>query len=58
VVHTSAGHEKKVKSHLESRIASMKMEEKIFEVAIPVEDLVEYKGPRGRSSRGRSSPAM
>ena len=43
VVHSYAGYENKVKSNLESRIASMNMEEKIFEVVIPVEDVIELK---------------
>jgi transcriptional antiterminator NusG len=43
VVHTYAGYENKVKSNLESRIASMNMEERIFEVVIPVEDVIEFK---------------
>ncbi|HLI25067.1 MAG TPA: transcription termination/antitermination protein NusG [Acidimicrobiales bacterium] len=44
VVHTYSGYENKVKSNLESRIASMNMEERIFEVVIPVEDVIELKG--------------
>jgi transcriptional antiterminator NusG len=32
-----------VKSNLQSRIASMNMEERIFEVVIPVEDVIEFK---------------
>ena len=43
VVHTQSGYENKVKSNLLSRIASMNMEETIFEVAIPMEDVVEFK---------------
>ena len=46
VVHTQSGYEKKVKSNLEARIQSMNMEEKIFEVVIPMEDVVEFKGGR------------
>jgi transcriptional antiterminator NusG len=46
VVHTQSGYEKKVKSNLEARIQSMNMEEKIFEVAIPMEDVIEFKGGR------------
>src|ERR1700722_15857400 len=46
VVHTYAGYENKVKSNLESRISSMNMEENIYEVVIPLEDVVEYKGGR------------
>jgi transcriptional antiterminator NusG len=44
VVHSYAGYENKVKSNLESRIASMNMEDRIFEVVIPVEDVIEFKG--------------
>ena len=43
VIHSYAGYENKVKSNLESRIASMNMEESIFEVVIPMEDVVEFK---------------
>jgi transcriptional antiterminator NusG len=43
VVHTYAGYENKVKSNLESRISSMNMEDRIFEVVIPMEDVVEFK---------------
>jgi len=43
VIHSYAGYENKVKSNLESRIASMNMEERIFEVVIPMEDVVEFK---------------
>jgi transcriptional antiterminator NusG len=46
VVHTQSGYEKKVKSNLEARIQSMNVEEKIFEVVIPMEDVVEFKGGR------------
>jgi len=44
VVHTYAGYENKVKANLQSRISSMNMEEKIFEVVIPMEDVMEIKG--------------
>ena len=44
VVHTQSGYEKKVKSNLESRIHSMNMEDSIFEVVIPMEDVIEFKG--------------
>jgi len=43
VVHTYAGYENKVKSNLESRIASMNMEDRIFECVIPMEDVMEFK---------------
>ncbi|MGH9094053.1 MAG: transcription termination/antitermination protein NusG [Acidimicrobiales bacterium] len=43
VIHSYAGYENKVKSNLQSRIASMNMEERIFEVVIPMEDVIEFK---------------
>jgi transcription termination/antitermination protein NusG len=44
VVHTQSGYEKKVKSNLEARTQSMNMESRIYEVVIPMEDFVEFKG--------------
>ncbi|HTG46457.1 MAG TPA: transcription termination/antitermination protein NusG [Actinomycetota bacterium] len=44
VVHTYAGYENKVKANLESRIHTMQMEDKIFRVHIPMEDVMEIKG--------------
>ncbi len=44
VVHTQSGYEKKVKQNLEARTASMNMEERILEVVIPMDDVVEFKG--------------
>ena len=46
VIHSYAGYENKVKSNLESRISSMNIEDEIFEVVIPVEDVVEVKNGR------------
>lgn len=43
VVHTYAGYENKVKSNLMNRIRSMHVEERIFEVTIPMEDVIEFK---------------
>jgi transcriptional antiterminator NusG len=44
VIHTYAGYENKVKANLNSRIGSMQMEDKIFDVVIPMEDVMEIKG--------------
>jgi transcription termination/antitermination protein NusG len=44
VIHTYAGYENKVKANLHSRIGSMQMEDKIFDVVIPMEDVMEIKG--------------
>jgi transcription termination/antitermination protein NusG len=43
VVHTYAGYENRVKANLVSRIQSMNVEEKVFEVVIPMEDVMEIK---------------
>jgi len=44
VVHTQSGYEKKVKQNLEARISSMSMDDRIHEVVIPMEDVVEFRG--------------
>ena len=43
VIHTYAGYENRVKTNLNSRISSMNVEDKIFEVVIPMEDVMEIK---------------
>lgn len=43
VVHTQSGHEKKVMANLNARIQSMNMEDKIYEIVIPMEEVDEYK---------------
>jgi len=46
VIHTYAGYENKVKTNLGSRINTMQMQDKIFDVVIPMEDVMEIKGGR------------
>ncbi len=46
VIHSYSGYENKVKANLESRISSMHMEDQIFDVVIPMEDVIEFKGGR------------
>lgn len=43
VIHSYAGFEKRVKTNLESRIASMSMENFIFDIVVPMEDVTEIK---------------
>lgn len=43
VLHTQSGYENKVRQNLEARTSSMNMEHRIYEVVIPMEDVVEYK---------------
>ena len=44
VVHTYSGYENKVKGNLENVIVSRAMEDSVFEIVIPMEDVVEFKG--------------
>ena len=43
VLHTQSGYENKVRQNLEARTHSMNMEERIHEVVIPLEDVVEIR---------------
>ena len=43
VIHSYAGFEKRVKQNIESRRQSMAMEDFVFEVQVPMEDVVEIK---------------
>jgi transcriptional antiterminator NusG len=44
IIHTYSGFEKKVKESLEGRVAAFGLEEKIGQVLIPTEDVVEVRG--------------
>ncbi len=46
VVHSQSGYEKKVEANLKTRIQSMGMEDSIYEIVIPMEDVVEFKQGR------------
>jgi transcriptional antiterminator NusG len=43
VIHSYAGFEKRVKQNIENRKVSMAMEEYVFQVEVPMEDVVEIK---------------
>jgi transcriptional antiterminator NusG len=43
VIHSYAGFEKRVKQNIESRRVSMSMEDFVYEVQVPMEDVVEIK---------------
>ncbi|ACQ81406.1 NusG antitermination factor [Beutenbergia cavernae DSM 12333] len=51
VVHSYAGYEKRVKANLESRTQSLNMEEYIFQVEVPEEDVVEIKNAQRKVVR-------
>ena len=46
VVHSYSGYENKVKANLETRTKSMHLEGSIFDVVVPMEEVVEFKGGR------------
>ncbi|MEY3360859.1 MAG: hypothetical protein RL531_578 [Actinomycetota bacterium] len=46
VVHTYAGYENKVKGNLSTRMKALNVEERIHEVVIPTEDVIEFKNGR------------
>ena len=56
VVHTQSGYEKKVTANLNARIQSMDMEEKIFEIVIPMEEVVEFKNGRKQTVQKKVFP--
>ena len=43
VIHSYAGYENKVKANLENRIKTLNMEDYIFEVEVPIEEVTEIK---------------
>ena len=54
VVHSYAGYENRVKTNLESRITSLNMEDYIFQVEVPIEEVTEIKqGQRKQVKRNK-----
>ncbi len=56
VVHSYAGYENKVKANLESRIQSLDMEDYIFQVEVPTEDVVEIKNGKRQQVQRKVFP--
>ena len=51
VVHSYAGYENRVKANLENRIQSLNMEDFIFQVEVPMEEVVEIKNAQRKVVR-------
>jgi len=51
VIHSYAGYENRVKANLESRIQSLNMEDYIFQVEVPMEEVVEIKNAQRKVVR-------
>ena len=56
VVHTQSGYEKKVTANLNARIQSMNMEDAIFEIVIPMEEVVEFKNGKKQTVQRKVFP--
>jgi transcriptional antiterminator NusG len=56
VVHTQSGYEKKVTANLNARIQSMNMEDAIYEVVIPMEEVVEFKNGKKQTVQRKVFP--
>ena len=56
VVHTQSGYEKKVTANLGARILSMNMEDRIYEVVIPMEEVEEFKNGRKQTVQKKVFP--
>jgi transcriptional antiterminator NusG len=56
VVHTQSGYEKKVDLNLRTRISSMDMGDSIYEIVIPMEDVVEFKQGRKQTVQKKVFP--
>jgi transcriptional antiterminator NusG len=48
-IHTYSGYENKVKQHIEARVNSMGLKDRVFRVLVPTEDVIEIKGGQRRT---------
>ena len=56
MVHTYSGYENKIRVDLAKRVESMNMQHKIFDVIIPEEQEIEYKGGKRKITTKRVFP--
>src|SRR5256885_8874731 len=56
VVHAYSGHEDKVRNNLMKRVDSMDMHDRIFDVLVPTEDVIEIKDGQRRHVAKRTFP--
>jgi transcription termination/antitermination protein NusG len=56
VVHAYSGHEEKVRNNLMKRVDSMDMHDRIFDVLVPTEDVIEIKDGQRRHVAKRTYP--
>ncbi|GAA1668037.1 transcription termination/antitermination protein NusG [Fodinicola feengrottensis] len=56
VVHSYAGYENKVKTNLESRISSLDMEDFIFQIEVPTQEVTEVKNGKRQQVQAKVFP--
>ena len=56
VVHTYSGYEDKVKTNIENTIVNRHLQDKIIEVRVPVQDVVEYRDGARKTVRRKLFP--
>jgi transcriptional antiterminator NusG len=56
VIHSYAGYENKVKTNIESRISSLNMEDYIFRIEVPTEEVEEVKGGKRQKVQRKKLP--
>ena len=56
VIHSYAGYENKVRTNLLSRVTSLNMEDYIFQVEVPIEDVVEIKNGQKKNVKRNKFP--
>ena len=56
VIHTYSGHENKVKASLEERLSSRGLLERVGQILVPAEDVVEIKGGKRKVSSRKFFP--
>ncbi len=56
VIHTYSSYENKVKANLQRRIASLNMQDKIFQVMVPTEEEIEFKDGKKRTVQRKIYP--
>lgn len=56
VVHTQSGYERKAKEALEQRIKSLNLEDKIFDIIVPMRDIVTIRAGKKRAQKEKVFP--
>ena len=56
VIHTYSGYENKVKTNIEKTVENRELQDKILEVRLPEEDVVEVKDGVSKESRRKLCP--